>query len=193
MQITLMRHGKPRLSSKKWVTPAGMRQWIDHYNLSDIEIDAIPPECMAAAASARVIATSNLARAKASIRALGHIASTEDALFAEAELPHALWRAPHLPPNIWAIFFRVLWMLGYSRGAISLVDTRHRARAAAQQLIVAAGQGPVLLVGHGIMNRLIGKELLASGWIASTTHNSRYWGMGAYGKPAGANAAVTSA
>ena len=44
MQITLMRHGKPRLAKARWVTPFGMKQWIDHYNLSDIEVDAIPPQ-----------------------------------------------------------------------------------------------------------------------------------------------------
>lgn len=184
MQITLMRHGKPQLSMSGWIRPIGMRQWIDHYNLSDIESDVIPAECIAAAASAKVIATSNLARAKASVRALGHVASMQDALFAEAELPHALWRTPHLPPAIWAAFFRMLWLCGYSPGAVSLTATRHRAKAAAQQLMVAADKGPVLLVGHGIMNRLIGKELLASGWVIRTPPNSRYWGMGVYGKPA---------
>lgn len=41
--------------------------------------------------------------------------------------------------------------------------------------------GPVLLVGHGIMNRLIGKELQALGWTARTRQGSRYWSMGVYG------------
>lgn len=182
MQITLMRHGKPRLSKPDWVSPLGMKHWIDHYNRSEIEIASIPAGCMAAAASANLIATSNAMRATSTVRALGHVAAMEDVVFAEAELPHALWRGPRLPPNAWAVFFRVLWMFGYSRGADSVAATRHRARAAAQRLMSAAEDGPVLLVGHGIMNRVIGKELLASGWIASAKPDSRYWGMAVYGK-----------
>ena len=106
--------------------------------------------------------------------------------FHEAELPFSLWNWPGLPPNVWAAAFRLCWLFGYSRGAESLQSTMGRARAATRQLACLAAQGPVLFVGHGIMNRLIGKELQASGWIARTNHSNRYWGTGIYEAPDGA-------
>lgn len=104
----------------------------------------------------------------------------QDALFCEAELPFALWRAPRLPPEAWAAIFRILWFFGYSRGADSLAQTQSRARAAALKLVALAADGPVLLVGHGIMNRLIGKELQAMGWAARSRQRSQHWSMGGY-------------
>ncbi|AYL08019.1 phosphoglycerate mutase [Enterobacter kobei] len=37
---------------------------------------------------------------------------------------------------------------------------------------------PVLLMGHGIINRYIAKELLASGWKEQTRPRTGYWGAG---------------
>lgn len=105
MQITLMRHGKPRLPKTGWVTPRGMKQWIENYNNSDVETDSIPHECFIAAASAKLIATSTLKRAKSSSQALGYEVLMNDSVFSEAELPYAIWPAPYLPPKAWAIFF----------------------------------------------------------------------------------------
>lgn len=180
MRITLMRHGKPRLPEAGWITPRDMEQWIRHYDEADVETDAIPTECFVAAASANVIATSTLKRSASSAEALGHRVLMRDPVFSEAALPHALWPAPGLPAQAWAVFFRLLWLCGYSRGAASRRMTRLRAKAAARKLVSAAHDGPVLLVGHGLMNRYIGKELLASGWTAVSPHDNRHWGIGVY-------------
>ncbi len=104
----------------------------------------------------------------------------QEAIFSEAGLPFALWKAPWLPAEAWAAIFRLLWLFGYARGSDSLQTTRRRARAAAERLVALAARGPVLLVGHGIMNRLIGKELQALGWLARNRQGSRYWSMGVY-------------
>ena len=180
MQITLMRHGKPQLPENGWVTPRGMKQWIENYNNSDVETDSIPHECFNAAVSAKLIATSTLKRAESSSKALGRKVLMSDSVFSEAELPHALWSAPYLPPKAWAVFFRLLWLCGYSRGVASHKTTRIRAKAAAHQLILAANDGPVLLVGHGVMNRYIGKELRTLGWTAVCRHDNCHWGIGVY-------------
>lgn len=181
-QIILMRHGKPVLPKSRWIPPTEMKQWIDHYNRSLVEHKDIPEESVMAARSAGLIVASTASRALSSVQALGHIAAMEDAVFSEAGLPFALWRGPCLPPHVWAAFFRLLWLFGYARGADSLEVTKERARTAAGQLISMAASGPVLLVGHGIMNRLIGKELQAAGWIVRTKQSSRYWGVGVYGR-----------
>ena len=180
MQITLMRHGKPRLPKTGWITPRGMKQWIENYDDSDIETDSIPSECYIAAASAKLIATSTLKRAALSAQALGHEVLISDSVFCEAELPHSFWPAPCLSPQAWAVFFRLLWFCGYSRGAASQKMTRMRAKEAARKLVLAAKEGPVLLVGHGLMNRYIGKELRAAGWTTASKHENCYWGLGTY-------------
>lgn len=41
---------------------------------------------------------------------------------------------------------------------------------------------PVLLMGHGIINRFIAKELLATGWKEQTRPRTGYWGAGVYSR-----------
>jgi broad specificity phosphatase PhoE len=183
LQITFMRHGKPLLATARWLAPSEMAQWIAQYNRSEVAAFDIPATSMHAATSASVIVASSAPRALSSVQALGHEAAVADAIFLEAELPFALWRFPKLPPHVWAAFFRLLWLLGYARGADTVQATRTRAKAAAGQLIAAARTGPVVLVGHGIMNRLIAKELLGSGWVAATRHASTYWSTSVYRLP----------
>ncbi|MED5614071.1 histidine phosphatase family protein [Janthinobacterium sp. P210005] len=180
MRITLMRHGEPRLAKGRWIAPLQMGQWINLYNQSIIKEGGIPAQCAAAALSASTIVASTAPRACSSARALGDLPFMQEAMFSEAGLPFALWKAPWLPAEAWAAIFRLLWLFGYARGSDSLQITRRRARAAAERLVALAARGPVLLVGHGIMNRLIGKELQALGWLARNRQGSRYWSMGVY-------------
>jgi hypothetical protein len=65
-----------------------------------------------------------------------------------------------LSPTLWAAFFRVMWLLGISRNAEPLEVAKHRAFQAARILVAYAKEsnGPVLLMGHGVMNRLIAKN-----------------------------------
>ncbi|MDN2702305.1 histidine phosphatase family protein [Janthinobacterium sp. SUN100] len=175
-----MRHGEPRLAKGRWIAPLQMGQWINLYNQSIIKEGGIPAQCAAAALSASTIVASTAPRACSSARALGDLPFMQEAMFSEAGLPFALWKAPWLPAEAWAAIFRLLWLFGYARGSDSLQITRQRARAAAERLVALAARGPVLLVGHGIMNRLIGKELQALGWLARNRQGSRYWSMGVY-------------
>ena len=55
-----------------------------------------------------------------------------------------------------------------------------RASTAAQRLQTLADEGPVLLLGHGIMNRMIAKHLEAAGWVRQQRSGSRYWSATAY-------------
>lgn len=180
MKIILMRHGKPVLAQTGWIPSAEMQRWIEQYNISEVEHDGIPSVSLDLANSATIIVASTASRALSSARALGHTVSVADAVFCEAELPFALWRFPRLPPFAWAAFFRLLWLFGYSRGSDTIQVTKIRAKAAVQKLLAFAEDGPVLLIGHGIMNRLIAKELIALGWTAPSKQESKYWGASVY-------------
>ncbi len=174
-QIVLMRHGQPVLPDYGWLPASAMRAWIDDYDRAAVDPDGVTADALTNAKAARVIATSTAPRALSSVQALGLIATTIDSVFCEARLPHAAWGSFRLPPAAWAALFRVLWFCGFSRGADSLAATRLRAKSAARLLIGLAAEGPVLLLGHGIMNRLIARELAASGWRAQARPASAYW------------------
>lgn len=175
-----MRHGKPLLEPATRITASRMGAWIDSYNLSLVEAENVPPCNVHIANSALTIVTSTSMRAESSAEALGRKPSLKESLFCEAELPYAHWGFLRLPPSAWAGFFRLLWFLGYSNECEPLGAARARAKAAANRLVCLAFTGPVLLIGHGIMNRLIAKELLSMGWSGPSSPSSAYWGCSVY-------------
>ncbi len=177
-----MRHGKPVLAQAGWITAAEMEQWIEQYNLAVVAVDSAPATNISLANAVTTIVTSTTPRAVSSAQALGCNAAVADALFCEAQLPLASWRFLRLPAVVWTAFFRLLWLCGYSRGSGSIQVTKTRAKAAAQKLITLAEKGPVLLVGHGIMNRLIAKELVAAGWVGPDRHASGCWDVNTYSR-----------
>ena len=61
------------------------------------------------------------------------------------------------------------------------IDTAHeRAKVAAARLQSLATKGPVLLLGHGLMNRMIAKHLLKEGWVREKANGNRYWSAAVY-------------
>lgn len=183
MRIVLMRHGRPLLDKTGWIAPADLERWIERYNRAEVASDGVPDECWQQVGSAAFIVASTATRALSSLHVLGYTASMTDAIFREAELPFARWRFPLLAPSLWAAYFRILWFFGYSRNAESIQAARVRARAAAHELIAFAERGPVLLMGHGIMNRLIAQELAALGWSAPAKPSSDHWGISVHRSP----------
>lgn len=178
--IILMRHGQPMLPESGWIAPSGMRRWIDQYNRSEVVADGVPESCLKLAASALYIASSTAPRALSSVRVLGRNVDAADSLFSEAALPTVAWRFPHLPAPLWAAWFRMMWFLGYARGVEPIHAAHCRDDAAAQKLAALAESGSVLLVGHGIMNRLIGDALSARGWVALPATGNGYWHYKSY-------------
>lgn len=181
MKIILMRHGKPVLAQWGRIAPVEMGRWIEQYNFSEVQQHGIPVASRKQANSATVVVASTASRSISSVQALGLTPTIVDATFCEAQLPYALWLFPRLSPVVWAAIFRLAWMFGYSRGSDSIHATRIRAKTAAQKLISLANTETVLLVGHGIMNRLIARELIAIGWIGAAKHESKYWSTSIYG------------
>lgn len=69
-----------------------------------------------------------------------------------------------------------------SKETESLSSAKKLARRAADILINHAKEhdGPVLLIGHGIMNQLIAKELTSLGWKEHTRAGKGYWSAGVF-------------
>ncbi|MFS6933758.1 histidine phosphatase family protein [Klebsiella oxytoca] len=185
MEIILMRHGPPSQTGYLKVASHEMADWITKYDLSDTGSD-IPPESSKLIASrASRFLSSPMPRAVSSLRTLGLEPQFIDGIFSEAELP--LFRIPvfRLPPLYWTVFFRIMWIVGISRKTECLRDAKQRAAQATNILVHFAKEsdGPVLLMGHGIMNRLIARELKSLGWTEHSPPGKGYWSAGVYRNP----------
>jgi broad specificity phosphatase PhoE len=179
-EIILMRHGQPNLAVIDKVSALDMERWIEQYNLSEIVNQPAPEASVQLAATAKVIVSSSAPRALTSVRALGLQPLLVDAIFCEAQLPHGRWTLPRLSPFTWAFILRILWLCGFSGTVESARKARIRANTAAQRLQSLASEGPVLLLGHGFMNRMIAKQLEAAGWTRQKSNGNRYWSATAY-------------
>ncbi|WP_339533046.1 histidine phosphatase family protein [Pseudomonas mucidolens] len=175
-----MRHGQPNLTMNGNISALDMKHWIEHYNLSGIVNEPAPEASVRLAATAQTIVSSSAPRALTSVRALGLEPALVDAIFCEAQLPHGRWTLPRLSPFAWAFILRISWLCGFSGAVESARQAKVRAGEAAQQLQDLAGAGPVLLLGHGFMNRMIAKQLEAAGWTRQKRNGNRYWSAMVY-------------
>ncbi|XHA18829.1 histidine phosphatase family protein [Citrobacter farmeri] len=177
MEIILMRHGKPAFTASSRVTSLKMAEWISQYNLCDTGSDMPPQFSKTLASRALHIISSPLPRARSSLTALGREPDLIDEVFREADLPVFHIPAFRLPPIFWASVFRIMWFCGISRNVESLGIAKQRAVQAADILVtsVKVVNGPVLLMGHGVMNRLIAKELISMGWKEYRREGNGYW------------------
>ncbi|MDM2737410.1 phosphoglycerate mutase family protein [Citrobacter sp. Ct235] len=177
MEIILMRHGKPAFTASSRVTSLKMAEWISQYNLCDTGSDMPPQFSKTLASCALHIISSPLPRARSSLTALGREPDLIDEVFREADLPVFHIPAFRLPPIFWASVFRIMWFCGISRNVESLGIAKQRAVQAADILVtsVKVVNGPVLLMGHWVMNRLIAKELVSMGWKEYRRQGNGYW------------------
>ena len=179
-EIILMRHGQPNLAEVKPISARDMKHWIEQYDLSEITAQPAPQTSVELAVNASVIVSSTAPRALTSVRALGLQPSIVDEVFCEAKLPYGRWTRPRLSPFTWAFILRILWLCGFAGNVESAQKAKLRAKEAAEHLASVSGEGPVLLLGHGFMNRMIAKQLEAAGWTRHHSSGSRYWSATTY-------------
>jgi broad specificity phosphatase PhoE len=139
-----------------------------------------------------ILVTSDLRRAVESAAAFfPHLTvSATDALYREAGLP---CRLPLLGDRIRLRFsslvvaMRVLWLLGHCADVERYDQARQRAADAAERLVELALPGNcVILVGHGFLNRLIGRALRERGWLAGRGQGDGYGAAAAFSSGAAA-------
>ena len=159
-QIILVRHAKVCIDN--WIIYASdMGKFIEFYNSADIE-----EELNTNIPKAEVYVASQLKRSLVSLELLGVEVTVSDAVFNEAQLPYVDKRGIKLPAMLWAPIFRVMWLFGYSNHSESYTKAKERAEKGADMLVNLAKENrSVLLMGHGVMNRLIIKALKKRGWL----------------------------
>jgi broad specificity phosphatase PhoE len=182
VEIILARHGRPKLRQWSWVTPRQFGDWIRAYNEAGVFVENIPEPSREKVIRSGRIVSSPLPRCVQSAQALAPLQTINpDEVFREAELPHATWGFPWLPPSVWTVLFGGAWFCGYSANSESFVAASSRARSAATSLIALAEEHQsVFVMGHGIMTTLIAKELIEKGWLGPGRPARRYWQFSVY-------------
>jgi broad specificity phosphatase PhoE len=181
IRITLLRHGKPAYELKGNIRGGDLGEVARSYDLSGI-MDTPPSKTVTVAQGAPFVVCSHLKRSLESARALGFSdVDVADKLFSETAIPHFASGAIPLPVSVWILVLRLMWLLGFSRNGESLSNARRRANQAAARLVeLAEEHQDVLLVGHGLMNHFIAKELRKCGWQGPSRLTRGYWGFGSY-------------
>ena len=86
-----------------------------------------------------------------------------------------------LPAMGWFVLLRIMWLFGFRKNGESFTQAKFRAKQAANKLIALAEKNDkVILVGHGLMNRLIAKQLRLKGWQGPVSPGKKYWEYGVY-------------
>lgn len=179
--ITIARHGEPDADRRQRVTWRGYEEWWKGYDLAGLRPDqTAPPLLVEQTAQARSLYASTLPRAIETGQACAQGRELEiDPMFVEAALP-----PPPMPGRFqartWGVFARCSWWLGYSRGLESRALAERRASQAADKVITASQEGPVVLFAHGWFNRMMRPELVRRGWTCVRDGGDTYWSWRRY-------------
>jgi broad specificity phosphatase PhoE len=181
--IVLARHGKPEWSDSTLISGLELGEWVAGRNAAQID-PAFPPspELRRIARTAAGFAASPLRRSIESLHLLAPEAIPYvDAVFREVEVPGKVPSPLPLPAQVYSKISRIAWYAGWSPGVESFAQARRRAQKAAETLIgIAPERGTLLLVGHGVMNGLIGLRLRKMGWKGPHLRARRLWAYGVY-------------
>lgn len=177
-RIILVRHGKPALSRKVWMTWRGYRDWWQQYDAGGLaETQKMPADVKTLAEMADVLISSPLRRAVETAELLRGVApDLIDENLVEAALP-----PPHLGPlkfrpKTWGTLARVVWFVGWSDGMESHKVARIRANKMASKLADhASGGKTVLVTAHGWYNRMLKGSLKKQGWKCIRQNGDLHW------------------
>jgi len=181
MEINLLRHGRPEIDTGEWIIPVDFNAWMKHYDQAGVS-DKPPQQAISKSRQCNHIICSDLKRSLHSAELLEVVVDRVDPTFREAGLPSLPWRRPEMAAGSLSILARAAWVCGYSRDCESYWNARSRAEEGTERLIeLASSHEQVLLIGHGMMNRLIGGILRKRRWRSiRTTRVNRYWGISTY-------------
>ena len=179
MNILLMRHGPPDFDASRWLHRHELQALLTEYANARVTAEPTPAaRALAASSEVGAVVSSTLARSIDSARALGHGDALPLPGLDEAELPCPARSRWPLPYGVAVPLLRIGWFAGWSPNAATLRETRTRARGAVPRLVdLARAHGTVLVVGHGIVNGLVARELVRAGWGRRNRGRSGYWSV----------------
>ncbi len=181
MEITLIRHGESEVELKGKARSKEVSEILRSYDQSGIT--GSPPEhAIQKASNCNAVVCSDFLRSLQSAEALGvtdiHLS---DPIFREVATPHFKGGSFTLPVSIWGVLLRSMSVFGFSRNGESISMAKKRAELASSALIeLAHSHVSILLVGHGLINYFIAKELLSRKWSGPSKPGNKYWEYGVY-------------
>ena len=168
IQIYLIRHAKPNLQ-KSFLSSAGEAQeYIENYNKASIH-EIASNQVTINLRKPHQIYCSSLTRSQETALALfkDSYLIVSDSIFREFELKIVQANSiVKLPLDLWKGISRAAWLLGFNHEGIeSRKEAMKRVILSADNLEKLAGQEETaILVGHGMINAAISKELKKRGW-----------------------------
>lgn len=168
IQIYLIRHAKPNLQKRFLSSAHEAQAYIENYNKVSIhEIDS--NQVVLSLIKPHQIYCSNLPRSQETALALfkDSYLIVSDSIFREFELKIIQANSiVKLPLDLWKGISRVSWLLGCNHEGIeSRKEAMKRVVLSADNLEKLANQEETaILVGHGMINAAITKELKRRGW-----------------------------
>jgi broad specificity phosphatase PhoE len=139
-------------------------------------------------ASAGRVVTSNLRRCVESAAWLAPSADIQiDPELREAALPDSLGTSVRMWPGPRIVLARLAWWLNWRQSVEPVRGARQRARQAAERLCsLAREHRSVAVVGHGIFNRFIARQLSRRGWCGPAILPTAHWAIAKFtlGDPA---------
>lgn len=182
MEIVLLRHGKPAIVEINKVSSSRYGDWVAEYDQAGIDLIMPPTRQALAAAGCDFVVCSHLPRSIESAQALAvERIDVSDVLFREFEMPFANIKTPRFSPARWSVFYRLMWLAGFSANAESLRQAKQRGLGCVEELLEYAKKHQrVLFVGHGALLWFICKQLLLRGWSGPKSSPRSYWGVNRY-------------
>jgi broad specificity phosphatase PhoE len=168
MKIIIMRHAKVLIKNRK-IYANELKEAIEEYDITPIETNIKNhQELLEVANSCNYFVSSGLSRSVDTLALLDKKPDYINRLFAEVESPYTKLKIMKLPLFTWGFWFKLAWFMGFSGGAKSYKESKIEAFEASKILIDFAKEyNSVMLMGHGLKNRLIAKALKKQGWIES--------------------------
>ena len=167
------------MDSSKPITSKMLKNWENAYNNAPI-IRELPQneDLYQLFDEVGYVFSSTLSRSKDSLALLDIDSDMSHVLFNEAEIPVLKGDFIKLKPTRWLLLFRILSLLGFGRWAATLKETKAQAKEAANILFeYSKDHDNIVLMGHGVMNWLISKELRDLGWEIQGKSEHHNWGM----------------
>ncbi|CAM3693663.1 phosphoglycerate mutase family protein [Pontibacter korlensis] len=169
-RIFLIRHARPLLPHEGLFDVEAARSYISAYDTAQVEEFVLQHETLPYQHVTKVYC-STLVRSQLTARAIfgEEVELLIDHTFREFERRIFTLPLMRLPIKVWLLSARLLWFLGFnSRDIETFRQARARARQAAEKLAQDALQhNTTVLVGHGLLNSFIRRELKRMGWKAS--------------------------
>jgi broad specificity phosphatase PhoE len=188
VEIILVRHGPPARLDRSPITGREISAWTKQYDEAGIDRSCRPPEFVSRlVAAARWVVASNLRRSVESASLLVSPSDVHiDPELREAVLPPSIGVSIRMSPGIWVAVARVAWWLDWCPSDETLRATRQRAVRSADRLCsLARTRGSVAVVGHGMFNRMIARQLARRGWRGPIVVPRAYWGAARFTREAG--------